>query len=110
MHFAVRCTFRPGGAEERFRVRIAHIEYMTAALPITLIGGARLIDGAASATSGMLVIVDVPDREAAERFITHEPYNEAGLFAVVELEQLKVMTADVLRSELAMEKRKALGP
>lgn len=107
MNFVVRCTFRLGGAQERFAIRIPHIEYMIAALPFTRLGGARLIGETGSSAAGMMVVVDVPDRAAAERFIENEPYQMAGLFETVEIERLKVMTEEVLRAELDRERTAA---
>ena len=109
MDFVVRCTFKPGASQERFAIRVPHIEYMIAALPFTRLGGARLLDEDGSSTVGMMVVVDLPDRAAVERFIENEPYRLAGLFGTVEIEPLKVMTEDVLQVELARERTRARG-
>ena len=106
MSFSIRCTFKPGGARERFAIRVPHIEYMTEALPFTVLGGARLDDEAESDALGMMVVVDLPDRAAVQSFIENEPYRMAGLFETVEIERFKVMTASVLRAELRRERAK----
>ncbi len=88
--WAIRCHYRPGGAEERLAIRLEHIEYMIAALPFTIFGGAILSgDGA---PLGMEVIVRLADREAAQAFIDREPYSRGGLFATVVIEQVRAMT------------------
>lgn len=110
--FALRCYYRPGGAEDRLAIRIPHLEYMIAALPIKLFGGAILADDGSAI--GMEVILRVPDRAAAERFLAAEPYARAGLFERVEITPVRPMVppgdGTRLHAELARERaRRAPG-
>lgn len=88
--WAIRCHYRPGGAEARMAIRLEHIDYMIAALPNTIFGGALLDD--AGVPVGMEVILRLPDRAAAESFLAGEPYARAGLFASVVIERVRTMT------------------
>ena len=109
MKFIIRATFRPGGAEERFAIRVPHIEYMMAALPFTVVGGPRLTDEEGSSALGLMVVVELPNNAAAQRFIDGEPYRQAGLFQSIEIEPFKHMTSDLLEAELMTERAKQGG-
>ena len=107
MSFLIQCRYRPGAAEERFSIRAKHLEYMISALPNTVAGGA-LLDQRGPAI-GMFVVLEVEDRAIAERFISGEPYNAAGLFETVEILRLKLMTPEpepnFLAAELTRQRR-----
>ncbi len=108
MAFVLTCYYRPGAAEARFAHRAEHLDYMIAALPRTIAGGALM--GEAGDAIGMLVVLDAPDRAVAERFVADEPYNRAGLFERVELSALRLMSPEpepgFLRRELLAERAK----
>ncbi len=88
--WAIRCHYRPGGADERLAIRLEHIEYMIAALPVTIFGGAILSDDGTPV--GMEVILRLADRAAAQAFIDQEPYCRGGLFASIVIERVRAMT------------------
>jgi uncharacterized protein YciI len=92
MVYVILCRYRPGGAEARFAIRARHLEYMIAALPRTVAGGGLLDEGGSAV--GMLVMIDVADREPAERFVAAEPYNAAGLFESVQITPIRLMTPE----------------
>ena len=104
--YAIRCHYRPGGAEARLAIRLEHLEFVIAALPITLFGGALLNDDGEPV--GMELIVRVADRAAGLAFIEREPYHEAGLFASVVIERVRAMTPPYdgapLYEQLALER------
>lgn len=104
--YRLLCRYRPGGAEARLPLRIVHLEYMIAALPITVFGGAVLSDQ--GEPLGMEVLLEVPTRALAERFIADEPYSAAGLFESVTIDRIRVMTppqdGGPLRQALADER------
>lgn len=105
MHFIITGTFASPRAEDLVPVRAAHLEYMMTALPFTRVGGARLSDEQGSSLLGLMVVVDLPDRAAAEHFIANEPYRKAGLITTVEIEPLRIMMEEhILRSELDRER------
>ena len=79
MHFVFHCTDKPDSAAVRAANRPAHLERHADAI---LAGGPLLGEDGVSAV-GSLLILDFPDRAAAERFAADDPYAKAGLFAVV---------------------------
>lgn len=91
MPYLIRCLYRPGGAQARLPIRADHIRHMLAWLPQTVFGAAMLDDEGAQ-PSGMVVALDVPSRDEAQRFIAAEPYNAAGLFGSVQITPLVQMT------------------
>jgi uncharacterized protein len=78
MLFAVINTDRPGALDLRLSTRPAHLEYLTAHAACIRTGGAML--DTEGKPQGSLLIVDLPDRAAAEAFAAGDPYAKAGLF------------------------------
>ena len=70
----------PDGAERREEARAAHFEYLKKHGDKVVLGGATLADDS-DARTGSVLIVNVPDREAAEEFAREEPLRKAGVFA-----------------------------
>lgn len=66
------------GAQLRRETRAAHLEFVTRNPGVFRQGGALLDDDGAMA--GSLMIVELPDRAALERFLAEEPYSKAGLY------------------------------
>ena len=104
--YRLLCRYRPGGAEDRLPLRIPHLEYMIASLPDTVFGGAVLADDGRAL--GMEVLLEVPTRAVAERWIAAEPYCAAGLFESVTIDRIRIMTPPrdgaPLRRALAAER------
>src|SRR5690242_5841911 len=70
---------RPGdGAEIRRRNRAAHLEFVAKDPSIFRYGGA--LHDEAGKMVGSLMMVELPDRAALERFLKEEPYSRSGLF------------------------------
>jgi uncharacterized protein YciI len=82
MHFVFHCTDKPDSAALRAATRPAHLAHLERHADAILAGGPLLGEDGTSAV-GSLLIVDFPDRAAAERFAADDPYAKAGLFAVV---------------------------
>lgn len=82
--FALICTDRPGGLETRKATRAAHLEHVRTSGVVVLAG--PLLD-AAGEMAGSLVVLDVPDRAAAEAWAAADPYAQAGLFSEVRLQE-----------------------
>ncbi len=78
MLFALTCTDRPASLDLRMATRPAHLEYLNGQVAALVHAGALL--DAEGKPNGSLLVVDLPDRAAAERFAAADPYARAGLF------------------------------
>lgn len=82
MQFAIQCLDKPGHAETRSNNRPAHVEHLKAHNDQLLLAGPLLSDDG-SAMIGSLLVVEMPDRAAVDRFLAADPYAKAGLFQSV---------------------------
>ena len=78
MSVLVRCHYRPGGAQERLRIRDAHLRFMIARRSDIQAGGALL--GRDGEVSGMFLLLTCESVAEAETFLEEEPYTRTGLF------------------------------
>jgi uncharacterized protein YciI len=78
MLFALINTDRPASLELRMATRPAHLKWLETEDSKIVTGGA-LLDPEGKPI-GSLIVVDVPDRAAAEAFVQSDPYTKAGLF------------------------------
>jgi len=69
----------PDGAARRDTSREEHFAYLKANEGILVLGGATLADDS-DARIGSCLIINVPDREAADAFAAGEPLRNAGVF------------------------------
>ena len=69
----------PDGARIRAEERETHFDYLKQNEDIMVLGGATLAD-ADDGRTGSVLIINVPDRAAADAFADNEPFNVAGLF------------------------------
>ena len=69
----------PDGDRIRAETRSEHFAYLDAHEDILVLGGATLADES-DARTGSLLVINVPDRAAADRFADNEPFFKAGLF------------------------------
>ncbi len=79
---------RPDGAAIRAATRDAHFAYLDENEDILVLGGALLADDNETRT-GSVLIVNVPDRAAAETFSRNEPFRKAGLFSSVKISRMR---------------------
>lgn len=79
---------KPGGEAIRAATREAHFAYLDEHEDILVLGGAMLADDGVRRT-GSVLVVNVPNREEAERFSTNEPFRKAGLFERVEINRMR---------------------
>lgn len=79
---------RPDGAEIRAAAREAHFAYLDKHADILVLGGALLADENATRT-GSVLIVNVPNRAAADAFSENEPFRKAGLFSSVKVSRMR---------------------
>lgn len=69
----------PDGPARRDVVREDHFAYLKKHEDILVLGGATLADNDATRT-GSLLIINVPNRAAADAFADGEPFRNAGVF------------------------------
>lgn len=83
MLFAIHAKDKADSLELRKATRAAHLEFLVDfQIPV----GGPLLD-ANGDMCGSCLILDVPDRAAAEAFIAGDPYGLAGLFESIELHE-----------------------
>jgi uncharacterized protein len=87
MPIVVQCFYRPGGADERLRIRDVHLEYIIKHQRMISTGGA-LMSADRKTTIGMFLVLEYDNVEFAEAFLTEEPYSQAGLFKTRTIEVL----------------------
>lgn len=73
---------KPGALQVRLDTRDAHVDYLKSTGVVSQAG--PLLDDAGEMI-GSLVILDVPDIQAARDWAAQDPYAHAGLFENVEL-------------------------
>ena len=88
MLYIIYQTDKPGGADIRAATRDDHFAYLDAHADILVLGGAMLDEDGKTRT-GSVLIVNVPDRAAAEAFSENEPFRKAGLFERVEINRMR---------------------
>jgi len=79
---------RPDGAAIRAATRTEHLAYLERHADVVVLGGATLADDGVTRI-GSVLIVNVPDREGAERFSAEEPFRKAGLFKSVKITRMR---------------------
>lgn len=82
MLIALIARDKPGALQVRLDTRQAHLDYIERTGVVSQAG--PLLDGGGD-MAGSLVILDVPDMQAAEDWAENDPYAKAGLFADVRL-------------------------
>lgn len=82
MLFHIHMIDRPGGSALRAATSEAHLAFVGGHLDAMYAGGPLTSDDGEQIL-GSIIVMDFPDRAAAEAFIAEEPYNKAGLFESV---------------------------
>lgn len=77
---------KPGALALRKANRDAHLAYLQSSGVVAQAG--PLLDDAGD-MCGSLIVLDVPDMDAARAWVLADPYGKAGLFAGVELRPWK---------------------
>lgn len=88
MLFAITCLDKPHSLDLRLANRAAHIEYARRNADKMLVGGPLLADDGETMI-GSLLIIDLPDRGAADALMAKDPYVTAGLFDSVVIRPYK---------------------
>ena len=78
----------PKSEEIRSEQRLAHFEYLNKHQDIMVLGGATLADDDVTRT-GSVLIINVPNRAAADEFADNEPFRKAGLFSDVTVTRMR---------------------
>ncbi len=97
MLFAIARRDKPGMADARAQLLSAHAEYQKAFMAVIVFGGGLVTDGTDNdnfeytedgirQVVGNVLIVDVPDRAAAEGLHNNDPYTKGGVFETVIIE------------------------
>ena len=76
--FVLHCLDKPDSLALRMAHREAHLAYVSGRTDVMKLGGPMLDDDGNMA--GSLLVLDVPDKAAAEAFSAADPYTKAGLW------------------------------
>jgi len=79
---------KEGGEAIRAATKETHLAYLERHQDILVLGGALLADDGVRRL-GSCLIVNVPDRAAAEAFSAEEPFRKAGLFKSVKITRMR---------------------
>ncbi len=82
MLYVIFCTDKPDHAQLRAANRPDHLDYLAGHEDRIVTAGPTLTDDE-DGVNGSLLVVDFPDRQAAEDFALNDPYAKAGLFESV---------------------------
>ena len=88
MLWAVLCIDRPHSTEARDELRMVHRQYLNAKGQGIFFSGPLLGDDAGEQI-GSLFVLNVAARAEAQAFIDAEPFNNAGVFARVEIYRMR---------------------
>jgi uncharacterized protein YciI len=86
MHFALIALDKPGTLTVRQANRAAHLAYIEKTGCVQLAG--PFLDDAGEMT-GSLLVLDLPDMDAAQAWAAEDPYAKAGLFDSVTIRAWK---------------------
>lgn len=92
MQFVITRRDKPARLELRLAKRPPHLAYLERVIDKIVYGGA-LLDGEGKQI-GSVLIVEVPDREAAEDFAQADPYCTVDLFAASSIEPFRPVFRD----------------
>ena len=81
MYFVIHALDRPDAGDARALARDGHLEYIS---EFEIVLGGPLLDETGS-MCGSLIVVDLPDKAAAEVLVADDPYTAAGLFEHVSI-------------------------
>ena len=88
MLFAISCIDRSGAGDTRAQNRDDHLAYLRDHGDQIMAAGPYLTE-TGEAMIGTLLLMQFPDRDAAEVFAANDPYNRAGLFERVSIRPWK---------------------
>jgi uncharacterized protein len=100
MLFVIYGIDAPGKLQTRLDVRPENLDYLAAGEGDMLVAGPLLADDGV-AMAGSLIIMDFPDRAAAERWLAASPLTKAGVYERVEIHPFTVKWPRPLAAQLA---------
>ncbi|TDD20887.1 YciI family protein [Actinomadura sp. KC06] len=87
VHYVVLCRDVPDSAVLRRSVLDEHRRYVDERADLIKLSG-PLLGPDGTTRRGQLFVLDVPDRQSAEAFISADPFTRAGVFATVDIDPL----------------------
>jgi len=78
---------RLDGQAIRAATRETHLAYLERHKSIVVLSGGTLAED--GSRTGSVFIINVPSREAAEKFSVEEPFRKAGLFQTVKITRMR---------------------
>jgi uncharacterized protein YciI len=97
MPYMIETWDKPGTLDLRAQLRPAHLEYLDANKALLIACGAKL-DEAGNAMGGGLYVVDLDNRDAAQKFIEADPFHMGGLFERVNINRWRKAYVDGKRT------------
>jgi uncharacterized protein YciI len=92
MFFVVTRRDKPASLALRLAERPRHLVYLEGVLDKIVYGGALLDEEGKQ--NGSVLVIDVPDLEAAEAFAQADPFVDAGLFAETSIRPFRPVFRD----------------
>jgi uncharacterized protein YciI len=92
MLFSITCRDKPDHLPLRAKMRDEHIAYIKGFAAALVVAG-PLLD-AAGQPCGATLLVNLPDRVAAEEFAAGDPFARAGLFAETAIHGFRMVFKD----------------
>jgi uncharacterized protein YciI len=86
MRVTLICIDRPGALQTRIDNRPAHLAHIQSSGVVEMAGPFLDAEGA---MCGSLIVLDVPDMDAARAWAAADPYAKAGLFESVDIREWK---------------------
>jgi uncharacterized protein YciI len=87
MIWSIHCEDKPDSLALRQETRPSHVEYLGG---FDVAVGGPLINEAGD-MCGSCILLEAPDRAAAEAFAANDPYAKAGLFERVSIHEFKTV-------------------
>jgi hypothetical protein len=89
MLFSIHALDKPDIAAARQAVHGAHIAHLKDAknFGVTITVGGPLVADDGKSSIGSLIVIEAPDRAAAEKFYRADPFFKNGIWAKVELQR-----------------------
>lgn len=101
MHFAIQCVLAANVTKRRLALRPNHLQYLAAHQDRIFCGGPTL--DRSDQPEMMLIIFTAPDLSSAEAFMQAEPYNHAGVFESVTINQWRQVLPEIEPGALSRE-------
>lgn len=88
MLWALYYVDHPNSTDLRMSLRPDHLAYLKENNGMIVVAGATLSDDGETMT-GSVIIIDAPDRAAAEAFSANDPFAKGNLFSKIEVKRMR---------------------